>query len=166
MRKLIIKNYRFNSFKLSPIVRMFSKAPANAGNKDFKNKTEAEWKATLTPEQFRILRQKGTERAFTGEYDKHFQPGTYHCAGCNAPLFTADSKFDSGCGWPAFFECIPGAVSRHEDLSLGMRRIEITCSKCGGHLGHVFQGENHRVNGTIRPERHCVNSISIKFAPK
>lgn len=104
--------------------------------------SEQEWRLKLTAEQFRVLREKGTEPAFSGEYDEHFKTGVYHCAGCNAPLFTSSQKFNSGCGWPAFFDCIPGAVNRHNDFSHGMRRTEITCAKCGGHLGHVFKGES------------------------
>lgn len=123
--------------------------------------TEEQWKLRLTPEQFRILRKKGTEMAGTGEYNKH-QPdhGIYECAGCSAPLYRFDHKFDSGCGWPAFFDAFPGAVSRHEDRSFGRIRTEITCTNCGGHLGHVFKGEGF---GHSTDERHCVNSISIRF---
>jgi len=124
------------------------------------NKTEEEWQAILSPEQFRILRQKGTERAGTGIYDKHKEDGTYCCAACNAPLYTSGTKFNSGCGWPAFFTAIPGAVSRHEDRSFGVTRTEITCTACGGHLGHVFKGEGFP---TPTDERHCVNSVSLKF---
>ena len=124
------------------------------------NKTEDEWRAILTPEQFRILRKKGTESPGTGEYNKHKEPGVYSCAACSTPLYKSTTKFDSGCGWPAFFDAIPGAVSRHEDISHGMARIEITCTACGGHLGHVFKGE--RFN-TPTDERHCVNSVSLKF---
>nr|KIM44551.1 hypothetical protein M413DRAFT_67576 [Hebeloma cylindrosporum h7] len=124
------------------------------------NKSESEWRAILSPEQFRILRQKGTERAGTGEYDKHSEPGVYSCAGCATPLYKSTTKFNSGCGWPAFFDAIPGAVSRHEDNTWGMKRIEITCTACGGHLGHVFQGEGYP---TPTDERHCVNSVSLKF---
>ncbi|KAJ3517754.1 hypothetical protein NLJ89_g308 [Agrocybe chaxingu] len=123
-------------------------------------KTEEEWRAVLSPEQFRILRQKGTERAGTGEYDKHSVPGVYSCAGCGTPLYKSTTKFNSGCGWPAFFDALPGAVSRHEDKSWGMQRIEITCAACGGHLGHVFKGEGYP---TPTDERHCVNSVSLKF---
>ncbi|KAL1932331.1 hypothetical protein VTP01DRAFT_9387 [Rhizomucor pusillus] len=126
-------------------------------------KSESEWRAILTPEQFRILRQKGTEPPGTGEYNKHYEKGVYHCAGCDAPLYVSDTKFDSGCGWPAFFDAIPGAVSRHEDNSFGMKRTEITCTNCGGHLGHVFQGEGFK---TPTDERHCVNSISLRFHDK
>jgi len=124
------------------------------------NKSEAEWRAVLSPEQFRILRQKGTERAGTGEYDKHSEPGVYSCAGCGTPIYKSTTKFSSGCGWPAFFDAIPGAVSRHEDNTSGMKRIEITCTACGGHLGHVFKGEGFP---TPTDERHCVNSVSLKF---
>ncbi|ESK97785.1 peptide methionine sulfoxide reductase b2 [Moniliophthora roreri MCA 2997] len=125
-----------------------------------KSKSEEEWRAILSPEQFRILRQKGTEHPGTGEYDKHSDQGVYECAGCGTPLYKSSTKFNSGCGWPAFFDAIPGAVSRHEDVSWGMRRIEITCTACGGHLGHVFKGEGFP---TPTDERHCVNSISLKF---
>ncbi|KAL5343788.1 peptide methionine sulfoxide reductase MrsB [Aspergillus crustosus] len=125
------------------------------------NRSEEEWRAVLSPEQFRILRQKGTERPGTGEYDLHHpSEGVYNCAGCNAPLYKATHKFKSGCGWPAYFDSLPGAVSRHVDSSFGMERIEITCTNCGGHLGHVFKGEGYP-NPT--DERHCVNSVSLKF---
>ncbi|KAI7884354.1 peptide methionine sulfoxide reductase B2, chloroplastic [Lichtheimia hyalospora FSU 10163] len=124
------------------------------------NKTDAEWRAILSPEQFRVLRQKGTEPPGTGEYNKHYDKGVYHCAGCDARLYVSDTKFDSGCGWPAFFDAIPGAIHRHEDNTFGMKRIEITCANCGGHLGHVFQGEGFN---TPTDERHCVNSISLRF---
>ncbi|KAL9713625.1 Peptide methionine sulfoxide reductase B2, chloroplastic [Leucoagaricus gongylophorus] len=124
------------------------------------NKTEDEWRVILSPQQFRILREKGTEGPGTGEYDKFDKVGVYGCAGCGTPLYKSCAKFNSGCGWPAFFDAIPGAVSRNEDHSLGMRRIEITCTACGGHLGHVFKGEGFP---TPTDERHCVNSISLKF---
>ncbi|KAI0343205.1 peptide methionine sulfoxide reductase msrB [Trametopsis cervina] len=125
-----------------------------------KAKSEGEWRAVLNKEQFRILREKGTEPAGTGKYDKFYKDGTYNCAGCGTPLYTSKHKFDSGCGWPAFFDAIPGAVSRHEDRSWGMTRIEITCTACGGHLGHVFKGEGFN---TPTDERHCVNSVSLNF---
>lgn len=112
-------------------------------------------------EQFRILREKGTERAGTGEYDSHYpSQGVYNCAGCDAPLYTADHKFKSGCGWPAYFDSIPGAVTRHVDTTFGMKRTEIVCTNCGGHLGHVFEGEGYP---TPTDERHCVNSVSLRF---
>ncbi|XP_027160977.1 peptide methionine sulfoxide reductase B5-like [Coffea eugenioides] len=122
--------------------------------------SEEEWRAVLSPEQFRILRQKGTEYPGTGEYDKFYGEGVYNCAGCGTPLYRSTTKFNSGCGWPAFYEGIPGAMNRTPDPD--GRRIEITCAACGGHLGHVFKGEGFP---TPTDERHCVNSISLKFTP-
>lgn len=120
-----------------------------------------EWQAVLNKEQFRVLREKGTEAPYTGEYDKHMpKEGVYTCAGCNTPLYKAEHKFKSGCGWPAYFDAIPGAVTRHTDSTFGMQRTEIVCSNCGGHLGHVFKGEGY---ATPTDERHCVNSVSLKF---
>lgn len=115
-------------------------------------------------EQFRVLREQGTEAPGSGTYDKHYpEQGVYTCAGCDAPLYKANHKFKSGCGWPAYFDSIPGAVVRHEDNSAWMQRIEINCANCGGHLGHVFKGEGFP---TPTDERHCVNSVSLKFSPK
>lgn len=117
-----------------------------------------------TLEQFRILREKGTESPGSGVYDKHYpSEGVYACAGCSAPLYKATHKFKSGCGWPAYFDSLPGAVTRHTDRSFGMARTEIVCSNCGGHLGHVFKGEGY---ATPTDERHCVNSVSLKFHEK
>jgi peptide-methionine (R)-S-oxide reductase len=111
-----------------------------------------------------VLREKGTEAPFSGKLDKHFaDQGVYTCAGCNAPLYKATHKFKSGCGWPAYFDSIPGAVTRHEDRTFGMARTEIVCSNCGGHLGHVFKGEGY---DTPTDERHCVNSVSLTFSPE
>ncbi|KAJ4969106.1 hypothetical protein NE237_015807 [Protea cynaroides] len=124
-------------------------------------KSDEEWQAILSPEQFRILRQKGTEYPGTGEYDKFFGEGIYNCAGCGTPLYRSTTKFNSGCGWPAFYEGLPGAINCTPDPD--GRRIEITCAACGGHLGHVFKGEGFP---TPTDERHCVNSISIKFTPE
>ncbi|KAF8249345.1 putative methionine-R-sulfoxide reductase SelR [Wilcoxina mikolae CBS 423.85] len=123
-------------------------------------KSTSEWRAILSPEQFRVLREQGTERPGTGEYDKHSEPGVYTCAGCDAPLYKSTTKFASGCGWPAFFEGVPGAIGRVEDTSIGITRTEIVCTNCGGHLGHVFKGEGY---DTPTDERHCVNSVSLKF---
>ncbi|KAK6507892.1 hypothetical protein TWF481_006313 [Arthrobotrys musiformis] len=123
-------------------------------------KTDQEWRAVLSREQFRILRQKGTEAPGSGEYDKSFDSGTYNCAACDFPLYKSTTKFKSGCGWPAFYEGIPGAIKRNEDNSFGMTRTEIVCSNCGGHLGHVFKGEGY---STPTDERHCVNSVSLKL---
>lgn len=125
-------------------------------------KDDGEWRAVLTPAQFAVLREKATERPNTGEYNHHFDTnGVYKCAGCGNPLYRATTKFDSGCGWPAFYEGIPGAIVSETDTSFGTVRTEIMCSRCGGHLGHVFKGEGFK---TPTDERHCVNSISLKFA--
>lgn len=127
-------------------------------------RSDDEWRAVLNKEQFRILRQKGTEAPGSGTYDKHHpSEGVYSCAGCEAPLYKANHKFSSGCGWPAYFDSIPGAVTRHEDRAFGMSRTEIVCSNCGGHLGHVFKGEGF---DTPTDERHCVNSVSLTFSPE
>lgn len=121
-------------------------------------KTDAEWKAQLGEERYRILREKGTEFAHTGEYNLHFEKGTYACGACQEPLFKSDAKFKSECGWPSFDEAIPGKVEYKKDTSYGMQRTEILCAKCGGHLGHVFD-DGPTKTGT----RFCVNSLSIDF---
>lgn len=127
-------------------------------------KSDEEWRAILSPEQFRIIRKQGTEQPYSGKYDKHSpSSGVYACGACQAPLYRASHKFSSGCGWPAFFDAIPGAVTRRTDRAFGMARTEIVCSNCGGHLGHVFKGEGY---DTPTDERHCVNSVSLKFAPE
>lgn len=125
-------------------------------------KTEAEWKAELSPEEYRILRQKGTEMAFTGEYWDSFAKGKYVCAACGNELFTSNTKFDSHCGWPSFDQAIKGSVIYKEDLSFGMVRTEVMCAKCGGHLGHVFDDGPLETTG----KRYCTNSVSIKFIPE
>ncbi|MGE0439636.1 MAG: peptide-methionine (R)-S-oxide reductase MsrB [Gemmatimonadales bacterium] len=125
-------------------------------------KTEAEWRAELTPEQYRITRQQGTERAFTGEYHDEHAAGTYHCVCCGEPLFSSDTKYDSGSGWPSFFAPLgPEAIGEEPDLSHGMRRVEIHCAKCAAHLGHVFP-DGPRPTGL----RYCVNSASLRLRPK
>jgi peptide-methionine (R)-S-oxide reductase len=122
-------------------------------------KTEAEWKEILTPEQYYILRQKGTDMPGEGGYTKHFEKGTYHCAACDAQLFESGTKYESHCGWPSFDDAIDGAVEYSLDKSLGMIRTEITCTKCGGHLGHVFDDGPRDTTG----KRYCVNTTSLRF---
>ncbi len=114
----------------------------------------------LTHEEARVIVYKGTEAPFTGEYDDFWLEGTYACRRCNSPLYTSDAKFHSGCGWPSFDQEIPGKVKKTPDPD--GQRIEITCATCGGHLGHVFEGEKYTPKNT----RHCVNSLSMKFIPK
>ena len=125
-------------------------------------KSEDEWKKTLTPEEFIVLRKKGTEPLFTGKYVHHTREGTYVCTGCGNTLFSSEAKFDSGSGWPSFFAPIqPDAVVLKPDRSLGMKRTEVVCARCGGHLGHVFDG-GPAPDGL----RYCMNSVSLRFLEK
>lgn len=123
-------------------------------------KTDEEWRASLTPRQFAVLRRHDTEYPGTSPLLEEHREGTFACAGCGQPLFTSDTKYESGSGWPSFFAAIEGAVGTSEDVTLGMRRVEIHCSRCGGHLGHVFP-DGPRPTG----ERYCTNGASLRFEP-
>lgn len=126
------------------------------------DKTDEQWRAELTPEQFFILREKGTERPFSGEYNDFKKEGVFKCSGCGQALFDSRAKYESGSGWPSFFEpAITSAIDEHRDTSHGMVRVEVTCANCGGHLGHVFP-DGPRPTG----QRYCINSISLKFEDK
>ena len=120
--------------------------------------SESEWRQRLTAEEFRVLRRRGTERAFTGRFHDHHEPGTYRCAGCGQPLFSSAHKFDSGTGWPSFDRPISGRVASETDDSYGMARTEVHCARCGGHLGHVFDD-----GPTATRNRYCINSIALDF---
>lgn len=123
-------------------------------------KTEAEWKEILTPQQYHVLREHGTERAFTGAYVNMKQEGVYTCAACGQELFSSDTKYDSGSGWPSFWDALDaGNVTLHEDNSYGMKRVEVLCSRCDSHLGHVFPDGPRETTG----QRYCINSLSLNF---
>jgi peptide-methionine (R)-S-oxide reductase len=125
-------------------------------------RSDAEWKKTLSPEQYEVLRRKGTERAFTGKYYNSREEGVYRCAGCGNPLFDSETKFESGTGWPSYYQPISrDAVETEEDESYGMVRTEVLCARCGGHLGHVFP-DGPEPTG----RRYCINSVSLEFEPK
>jgi peptide-methionine (R)-S-oxide reductase len=136
-------------------------ASSTAGTGSAKvDKTDAEWRQTLTPEQYHVLRQKGTERAFTGAYAHTKEPGTYRCAGCGQTLFHSDQKYESGTGWPSFWAPAEGSVETETDRLLWMTRTEVHCAACGGHLGHVFE-DGPRPTGL----RYCINSAALTLDP-
>lgn len=139
------------------------KSPAEApAMSDKVVRSEAEWKQLLTPEQYYVLREKGTERPFVNEFDDHFEAGVYACAACGQELFSSETKFHSGCGWPAFYAAQAGdRVTLTPDLSHNMVRTEVTCARCGSHLGHIFDDAPQTPTG----QRYCINSVSLKFIP-
>jgi peptide-methionine (R)-S-oxide reductase len=148
--------------KKAPQSTEAQKATHTEASAKFKvNKTDAEWRSQLTPEQYNVLRNKGTERPHTGEYAEHFEEGIYVCAACGNKLFDSDTKFHSDCGWPSFDQAIKGSVIYEHDSSYGWDRTEVMCANCGGHLGHVFDDGPEETTG----QRFCTNSVSIKFIP-
>jgi peptide-methionine (R)-S-oxide reductase len=134
--------------------------PANAAEKFEVEKTDAEWRAQLTPQQYEILRQEGTERPFTSPLLKEHRKGTFACAGCDLPLFSSEAKYESGTGWPSFYQPLNNAVSKREDRTFGMLRSEIHCRRCGGHLGHVFD-DGPKPTGL----RYCMDGFALQFRP-
>ena len=130
--------------------------------KDPIHKTDAEWRAELAPDQYHVCREKGTERAFSGAYWNHHDSGEYHCSACGEVLFSSDTKFDSGTGWPSFYApANPGALNEETDITHGMRRTEVVCKRCGAHLGHLFP-DGPAPTG----QRYCINSLSLQFEKK
>lgn len=151
-------------FKISLcILTIYScNSQVNSNLKNNTTMTNDEWKNKLTPEEYYILREKGTEMPFSGKYNNFFEKGYYVCAACGNKLFNSDTKFDSSCGWPSFDQAIEGSVKYTKDTSHGMIRVEVTCANCDGHLGHVFEDGPRETTGT----RYCMNSVAMKFIPE
>ncbi|EPY54286.1 methionine sulfoxide [Schizosaccharomyces cryophilus OY26] len=158
MRRIFLKGipaFQFRCFQ----TYFMQKQPPNM--KYPLKKSDEEWRKELDPEQYRVLRKKGTEPPGAGKFTNEFpEKGVFVCAACKELLYKADTKFESHCGWPAFYDSLPGKVKRIEDDSFGMQRTEVVCANCGGHLGHVFKGEGYPVPTN---ERHCINSVSLDF---
>lgn len=154
--RVILNNWKYSTISTRNLSRITFYMP------------KSKWNSKLTPEQLHVLRDKGTEAPNTGAYLHNKDTGVYTCVNCDAPLYKSDTKFDSGCGWPAFYEEISlDALIYNTDISHGIKRVEICCGKCHGHLGHVFEGEGFdKILGVSSDKRHCVNSASLKFNQK
>lgn len=147
------------AFSLSLLTAAALPALPRAAQGNFEvTRTEAEWRAMLTPLQYRVMREEGTERAFTSPLDKFYEPGTYHCRGCGQALYSSEHKYDSGSGWPSFWDVLPNAIETMEDRRLLSVRTECHCDRCGSHLGHIF-GDGPAPTG----KRHCINGVSLIF---